>query len=103
MTATFPASALQSTVQSLLSQRTPQLSPVSSLMLRCSLVSSPYAIPSDIIHSFSLGGTGFGEMFSAAIGAPSWQDIYDGSYTDFTVIRFLPEYLGGSTSRTLLC
>lgn len=84
---TYP-SPTQSTNYSKTSDYTPQVSPVSSLVLSCNLLNNRYAIPSTLLYSFSPAGTSFGSLISIQPPELSFVDIQDGSYTEFTVQFF---------------
>lgn len=81
---TYP-STVQTTNYSRTSDYTPQVSPVSSLVLSCTLLNNRYAIPSTLLYSFSPAGTSFGSLISIQPPEMSFVDIQDGSYTDFTI------------------
>lgn len=81
---TYPA-VVQSSAFSKVSDYTPQVSPVNSLILSCTLLNNRYAIPSTLLYSFSPAGTTFGDLISVQPPEMSFVDIQDGAYTDFTV------------------
>lgn len=81
---TYP-SPTQTTNYSKISDFTPQVSPVSSLILSCTLLNNRYAIPSTLLYSFSSAGTTFGSLISIQPPEMSFVDIQDGSYTEFTI------------------
>lgn len=81
---TYP-SPTQTTNYSKLSDYTPQVSPVSSLILSCTLLNNRYAIPSTLLYSFSPAGVSFGSLINITPPEMSFVDIQDGSYTDFTI------------------
>lgn len=68
-----------------LSDYTPQVSPVSSLIITCSLLNNSYAIPSTLLSTFTPAGTAFGDLISFQPTELSFVDIQDGSYTDLTI------------------
>lgn len=81
---TYPP-AIQATRYSKLSDYTPQVSPVNSLILSCTLLNNRYAIPSTLLYSFSPAGTAFGDLISIQPSEMSFVDIQDGAYNDFTI------------------
>lgn len=89
---TYPSS-VQTTNYSVTSSYTPQVSPVSSLVLSCTLLNNRYAIPSTLLYSFSPAGTSFGSLISIQPPEMSFVDIQDGSYNEFT-IEFRDQNLG---------
>jgi hypothetical protein len=81
---TYPT-PVQATNYSKISDFTPQVSPVSSLVLSCTLLRNTYAIPNTLLYSFSSAGSTFGSLISIQPPEMSFVDIQDGSYTDFTI------------------
>lgn len=86
---TYPA-AFQATNYSKLSDFTPQVTQIQSLVLACTLLSNTYSNPSTILYSFSPAGTAFGSIIQSQPAFPSWVDIADGSYSFFD-IQFLDQ------------
>lgn len=87
---TYPASPSVSTY-SATSDITPQLSPVSSLVMSCSLLNNRYSLPSTLLFSFAPNTT-FGSLISVFPPEYSFVDIQNGQYTDFT-IKFTDQLL----------
>lgn len=82
---TFP-SATQSTNYSIESTVTPQISPLNSIIILCSVANNDYAIPSTIIYSFpALTGSQFGSLITIQPSEFAFVPIKDGTYTDFTI------------------
>ena len=52
---TYPAS-VQTTTQSVVSTKTPNILPVDSYILTCNLINSKYSIPSNVLVSLPLNG-----------------------------------------------
>jgi hypothetical protein len=71
---------------SFLSTITPQMDPVSSLMIQCSLVNQGgFSDPSDIIYSFTNNGVPFGGMIDRQVNRDMFCRIRDGIYQSFTL------------------
>ena len=87
----IPSSIDTSIIYSVKSSYCPQVSPVNSLMLSCSLVNSSYGNPTNIICSFS-PNVSFGSMIDYKSSEFAYNDIYKSSYNDFT-ITFLDQNL----------
>lgn len=85
---TYP-SVSQSTNYSILSTSTPQVTPVQSIIVTCSVISSKYSIPSNVIHSFSPNVT-YGSLIKDTPSQPIMNDIADGRYNSLTV-QFLDQ------------
>lgn len=85
--ATYP-STQQTTTQSLLSQFCPQINPVSSYVVRCSLINNPYTNPPDIMTSFSTRGTSAGQVIEVIPSEHTWFPVSNGarSYIDITIV-----------------
>ncbi len=86
---TYPT-AFQATNYSKLSDFTPQVTPIQSLILACTLLSNKYSNPNTVLYSFSPAGTTFGSIIQSQPAFPSWVDIADGSYSFFD-IQFLDQ------------
>lgn len=80
----YPA-VQQLTNYSVLSTSTPQITPVQSLLLSCSLLNNRYAVPNTILYSFSPANTTFGSLISSSPTEFSFIDIQDGSYSYFEI------------------
>ena len=80
-----------STIQTFGSSTTPQVSPLSSYVLTCSLLQNNYAVPNSLLYSFSPSGN-FGANFSVAPYQYSFIDIQPGQYNSFNV-SFLDQNL----------
>jgi hypothetical protein len=75
----------QSSTQSFLSTTTPQVSPLSSLILTCSLINNNYAIPNKLLFSFAPVGT-IGQQFTIQpSGNLSFINCQAGQYASFTI------------------
>lgn len=81
---TYP-SVVQATDYSYTSHYTPQVSPVQSVIMRCSLVKNPYSNPQDVIYSFAPTGTTFGSIISSSPNELIWCEIQDQYFPDFTI------------------
>ena len=80
---TYPPT-IQTTTYSVLSTITPQISPVSSLIMQCTLLNNKYSNPSTLLFSFAPNTT-FGSLITVQPPELSFVDIQDGQYTDFTI------------------
>jgi hypothetical protein len=72
------------TDQTFLSTTTPQVTPLSSYILTCSLINNNYAVPNNLMYSFSPQGT-IGEQFSVAPNEYMFIDVLPGNYSFFTM------------------
>jgi hypothetical protein len=90
---TYPTVA-QATAYSILSTSTPQLSPVSSVILGCNLVNNKLANPRSTIYSFSPGGVTYGELIQASAYQYSWVDIQDGTYASVDITFYDQNFSG---------
>jgi hypothetical protein len=91
----LPSTSIPSTPQSSLytinSTVCPQVSPVNSILVECSLAFSPYSNPSNIIYAFS-PNVSFGSMISSQPATYAFCDCQAGIYNKFTV-RLLDQNL----------
>ena len=81
---TYPTTP-QTTEQSFLSDFTPQVSPVMSVVILCSLVNNRLSIPNNILYTFSPTGSGYGDLIQINPGQFSFAPIQDGLYQEFYV------------------
>jgi hypothetical protein len=72
------------TDQIFLSSFTPQVTPLSSYILTCSLINNSYAVPNNLLYSFSPQGT-IGEQFTIAPYEYMMINCNPGSYSYFTM------------------
>jgi hypothetical protein len=72
------------TDQQFLSSSVPQVTPVSSFILTCSLVNNNYAVPNNLLYSFSPQGN-IGEQFTIAPNQYVFIDVLPAQYNRFQV------------------
>ncbi len=70
------------TYQDASSDKVPQMSPVSSILIRCSLITNKLTNPGDIISSFIVGGQPYGSNLSISPPNLVFNRINDGIYTE---------------------
>jgi hypothetical protein len=87
---TYP-SIVQSTNFSITSNNTPNISPVQSLLVQCSLINNYYSVPNTLLYSFSPNVT-FGNLITINPSEYTYVDIQDGQYTEF-LIKFSDQLL----------
>ena len=75
---------------SALSTKTPQMSPISSILMSCNLVNSGFSNPSNILYSFVSGSTEYGRMISVQNQSIEFLKIPDGVYRELT-IKFMDD------------
>jgi hypothetical protein len=81
---TFPNSG-QTTNYSVNSPITPVGSTVNSIIIRCSLVNNKVGTPMDILDSFTIGGTSFGNNINYAPSVNKWVKLSAGSFSSFLI------------------
>lgn len=86
---TYP-NPVQTTTYSKLSDFTPQITAVESILLSCSLLNNKYSNPSTVLYSFSPAGTGFGSVIQSNPTFQSYISVQDGNYASFD-IQFLDQ------------
>jgi hypothetical protein len=89
---TYPTSP-SATAYSKLSDIAPQVSPVSSFYLTCSLVNNDLINPPNLLYSFTTGDATFGSFLEPSIPEFSWIQARAGYYTSLTV-EFLDQNFG---------
>ena len=62
----------------------PQVTPLSSFLLRCNLINNNYAVPNDLLYSFSPQGA-FGDQFTITPNQLIFINIQEGQYNKFVV------------------
>lgn len=78
-------SVVQQTKYDVVGQLIPQIDPVSSLLLHCSLVNQKYSYPNTILYSFTNNSEAFGAVLSVEPNALSWARVEDGSYNEISI------------------
>jgi hypothetical protein len=81
---TYPASA-QTTNYSKLSDYTPQVSNVQSIILTCDLLNNKYSIPNTALYSFSPSSVSFGSLITSEPAEHEYIDIQDGTYASVQI------------------
>lgn len=84
---TYPTTQQSSNYSITSNNGAPQVTPVSSLIVSCSLVNNSYSIPSTLLYSFSPNTT-FGSQIQISPPQISYVDIQNGSYNDFQIQFF---------------
>ena len=82
---TYPTTTPYTTTYSKLSDYTPQIQPISSIQLTCSLISNPYASSSKTIYAFGIPETEFGGQVLITPPEFAFNKIVDGNYNEFSV------------------
>jgi len=80
---TYP-SVTQTTNYSKISDSTPQITPIQSLILTCSLIDNPLSIPNNIMYCFSPNVT-FGSLIQINPNSPIFNNIKDGFYQNLVI------------------
>ena len=70
--------------QQFLSTFTPQVTPLSSFILTCSLINNNYAVPNNLIYSFAPQGT-IGQQFTVAPNQLVFIDVLPAQYSRFQI------------------
>lgn len=83
---TYPIVGTVSTsvIYSKASDYCPQVSPINSLVLSCSLLNSQYGNPTNILYSFA-PDVSFGSLIDRQANEYAYNDIYPTHYNDFTI------------------
>jgi len=75
------------TIQTLTSQNTPQITSLTSYLMTCSLINNNYSIPNTLLSAFP-PSSAFAEQFVFSPNQMSFIDCQPGAYSDFTVQFF---------------
>jgi hypothetical protein len=81
---TYPAVS-QTTTYSTLSVIAPQVNPVSSLQINCSIATNPYSTQSRVIYSTGIPETVFGGQINIATPEYAFTRLVDGTYNLFEI------------------
>ncbi len=81
---TYPA-VTQSTNYTKLSDFTPQLAPIQSLIMLCSLLDNRYSNPKTVLHSFTVTNTTFGSAFNSQPNQLIFIPVVDGTYQSINI------------------
>jgi hypothetical protein len=82
---TYPPAVPQGTTYSILSSTSPQVNPVSSLQITCSICNNPYSSQSKVIYAFGVPETQFGGQILIQVPEYTFTKIVDGNYNQFEV------------------
>jgi hypothetical protein len=85
--ATYPPT-VQATNKSYISTFTPQVNPISALMITCNLVKQKYTSPSNLFYIFGAGGTGFGDQIKIAPTEMQYCEVASGTYEYIDLIFY---------------
>jgi len=88
--------APQATAYSILSTVAPQITPVQSVLMSCSLINNDLSVPSNLFYSFSPNNVEYGSIVSVVPSEPVMSYIQDGQYASFQ-IRFFDQSLNPLT------
>jgi hypothetical protein len=81
---TYPPT-VQSTTYNVLSQNTPQIATVQSIIVLCNLLNNTLTNPNTFLYSFGSDDVGFGRLISIQVPQLIFTDITDGIYDFFEV------------------
>jgi hypothetical protein len=87
--ATYPAVA-QITTQSQTSSTTPQVSPIQSVLMTCSLLNNQYSNPNTVLYSLNAADVAFGALINSIPVEREYIPIQSGSYVNFD-LQFLDQ------------
>ena len=78
-------SKVKTTLYQYLSDYTPQLSPVSSVVIRCNMVKNDDALPNDVLYSFTSSDTSFGNIINEKPNELYFSEISPGIYNKIQI------------------
>jgi len=74
-------------IQTMTSQNTPQITSLTSYLMTCSLINNNYSIPNTLLSAFP-PSSAFAEQFVFSPNQMSFIDCQPGAYSDFTIQFF---------------
>jgi hypothetical protein len=89
----YTPSTPQNAIWSPNSDFTPILTPCNSIVMRCNLVNSDYALPNDILFTFTQGETPFGSLFEIRPPYMIFTPIANGTYPSISITFTDQNYL----------
>lgn len=81
---TYPSTTSQSTTYSKISDFTPQVTPVSSVVVTCSLLNNKYSIPNNLLYSFAPNTT-YGSQINITPPSKTFVDMQGGKVSEFSI------------------
>jgi len=81
---TYPSSTSGSTTYSKISDFTPQVTPVSSVVVTCSLLNNHYSIPNNLLYSFAPNTT-YGSQINITPPSKTFVDMQGGKVSEFSI------------------
>lgn len=78
----------QTVLYQVLSDKTPAISPASSLVIRCNLVRNDLANPNDVLYSFTSGTSSFGDLLNERPNNLYFNKVQDGVYNEIRLQFF---------------
>jgi len=75
-----------------LSTGVPEIDPVGSVLITCSIANNQYSSPNNLIDTFSYGDSDYGMLIKVEPNNLNWIKIHDSSYSDFTIQFLTPLY-----------
>ena len=81
---TYPPETQDATYSVLSNDDVPQVSPVSNVVVKCSLLQNKYAVPDTLLYSFS-PSVGFGSQVTIEPSEKSLVDMRDGQHTEVEI------------------
>lgn len=82
---TWPTAQTPGSIQSILSNFTPNLNPVATTNLLCDLIFNPYSSNSTTIISFSMSDTAFGSNYQQLVSQDTWYMCRSGNFSGFRI------------------
>jgi len=73
-----------------ISDFTPTVQPVTSILISCNLLNNKYSLPSTLLYAFTTGVTYFGSNYTLNVPQFAFVDIQNGQYTNIQ-IQFLTQ------------
>jgi hypothetical protein len=81
---TYPSTTTGSTTYSQISDFTPQVTPVSSVVVTCSLLNNRYSIPNNLLYSFAPNTT-YGSQINIIPPSKTFVDMSGGKVSEFSI------------------
>ena len=82
---TWPTAQTPASGQSILSNFTPNLNPVSTVVVLCSLINNTFASQNNVLYAFNTGSTPFGSYVTVPIPQEIWLNCSRGMFSSFTL------------------
>lgn len=81
----YPPAQTPGAAYSALSTETPQINPVTSVVVLCTLLDNRFSLQNQVLYTFNVSDVAFGQYVSLQIPQSLWSKCSGGSFSEFTL------------------